>query len=115
VYLCCNVKNPDELRDHSRQGPPIFRTMRAPPCRHNHRTTAALFHNLQRVTGRISTGQKICDEIRKMVETQTQSEYEECVEYGGFVQSGRPGTLPYCEALSGAAPSGGSAGAGPAF
>lgn len=108
VHMCCEVKNLDELCDQFEARPADLPERACSTCRHNHRIPATLFHNLQRVAGHISTGRTIRDEIKKMIETQAQSEYEECVEYGGFVQSGRPGTLPYCEALSGAVPSGGS-------
>jgi hypothetical protein len=59
-----------------------------------------VFHTLQLVAGHISSGPKIRDKIEETLRMQAQSEFEECVEYGGFLHSSRPGTMPHCQALS---------------
>jgi hypothetical protein len=100
VHQCCEVKNLD------RRCTQFFAKTAQPPtracttCRHHYQIPSAIFHTLQQVAARIAAGQRIRDEIKRTIETQAQSEFEECVEYGGFLHSTRPGTLPHCEARS---------------
>ena len=106
VHQCCEVKNLDRRCTQFLAKPAQPPARACAGCRHHDQIPSAVFHMLQQVAGRISTGQRIRDEIKKTLETQAQSEFGECVEYGGFLHSARPGTLPHCEARSTPGPGG---------
>jgi hypothetical protein len=100
VHQCCEVKNLDQQCTQFVAKPAQPPTRACATCRHHYQIPSGVFHMLQQVAGRIATGKGIRDEIKKTLEMQAQSEFGECVEYGGFLQSARPGTLPHCEARS---------------
>ena len=106
VYQCCEVKNLDQrcAQFLAKAAQPAARACAS--CRHQYQVPTSVFLTLQQVAGRISTGHRIRDDIRKTLEMQAQSEFEECVEFGGFLHSARPGTLPHCEARSTPGPGG---------
>jgi hypothetical protein len=108
VHQCCEVKNLDQQCTQFLAKAAQPPTRACASCRHHYQIPSAVFHTLQQVAGQISTGQRIRDEIKRTLETQAQSEFGECVEYGGFMHSARPGTLPHCEARSTPVPGGGT-------
>ena len=100
VHQCCKVKNLDGKCEQFLAKPAQPPGHSCATCRHHYQIPASVFLTMQQVAGHIRTGQRIRDEIKTTLETQAQSEFEECVEYGGFLHSARPGTLPHCEARS---------------
>lgn len=105
TYQACEVKN---LNRQCAQFQPAGEqpAHSCATCRHNRQIPSSVFHTVQLVAGHVSSGQRTRDRIKETLEMQAQSEFQECVEYGGFLQSARPGTLPICEARSGSGASG---------
>ena len=70
-------------------------------CRYHRQPSSKLFQIAEQVAGSDPRGQPIRDQIRQVLQSQAEAEYETCVdsELVGIMSS-QPGLLPVCEAYS---------------
>jgi formylglycine-generating enzyme required for sulfatase activity/Flp pilus assembly protein TadD len=106
-YYCCEVKNsPKNIVKESDKSCNDFSPKPEQPvvhscdtCRHLHRVPPTLIRDLEKVAGRRPEGRQSMMELQQTLQYQATSEFEECVDKVGILQS-PPGFLPLCEARS---------------
>jgi hypothetical protein len=99
-FYACEVKNVDQdCADFTPAHDPRGRFCKS--CAFNRAASEQIFQTLIQILGEREKGRNLADDTKKSIETQAQNEYQECVDFVGFVRT-KPGLLPVCEAYSSA-------------